>query len=160
MSTNGVDWSILNDGGTMPEIIGSDTNSLSLNNIPSSYSEYYFRVLVSNLNDNIYSKEVQLIQTLGVNNFDNSFAQTYYDGNNLVIKINQLQGSVDYQLIDMNGRSLKKSNFNSETFSIDLNEFLNGIYFLELKSDNGGLIKKILIKKQVFLKLEKKLRSR
>lgn len=146
MSTNGVDWTILNDGGSTPQVIGTDTNALNLSNIPTSYSNYYFRVLVSNSNDSVYSKNAQLVQMLGTSSFDNSFVNVIYDSsNNITIRKNTSVGNIDYNLIDINGRSLKKASFNSDVFTIYLDDFNRGVYFLQLKSGDKSTIKKIFI---------------
>ncbi|AWM12498.1 hypothetical protein DI487_00465 [Flavobacterium sediminis] len=130
----------------MPQISGSDTNTLSLNNIPSSFSGNYFRVLISNTNDNIYSKVAQLSQTLSNSNFSLDFADAFYDRNgSIIIEKNATAGDIKFRLIDINGRVLKSSQFSNDKFIVSVGSLDNGVYFLELKSEDKSGIKKLLI---------------
>lgn len=146
ISTNNVDWTVLNDGGTMPEISGSSTNTLNLVNIPNSYSGNYFRVLLTNASDEVYSKSSQLNQTLSNLSFDDNFASvSYTNEGNLTIRLKEEGFSnFDLDFIDLNGRKVKSKNINSNYYDFNLNEFENGVYILRLTTEDKIFVKKII----------------
>jgi serralysin len=53
---NGVNWTDLSDGGTSPVISGSNTIQLHINNVPSTYIGYMYRVLVTTVDYSCYVK--------------------------------------------------------------------------------------------------------
>lgn len=148
MSTNSVDWYPINDGGTLPTVSGSETNNLSLSNIPGSYSGNYFRVLATNVNDNVYSKVSQLNQTLSSSSFDsNKFGVIYNEDGSLSIILNDnsiSNGNVDISIMDIGGKIIKKDKFDSSSYNLTLNEFNSGVYFIELKNNQFREILKII----------------
>lgn len=139
MSTNSVDWFPINDGGTIPAVSGSETSSLNLSNIPGSYSGNYFRVQLTNLNDVIYSKVSQLTQTLSNSSFDsNNFGIIYNENGSMTIELNEnstSNGRVELNVIDIGGKTIKSEKFDSNSFTLTLDEFNSGVYFIELKNN-------------------------
>lgn len=53
---NGVNWTDLSDGGTLPAISGSNTIQLHIKNVPSTYVGYMYRVLVTTGDYSCYVK--------------------------------------------------------------------------------------------------------
>lgn len=90
----------------------------------------------------------QFVETLSIVEMDaNQFAIYPNPSSNLLnIKGNTMIDKVS--LIDLNGRILKEFNFNTQTLhaQLDLTDLTNGIYFLEIKFDQGNTIKKIIKK--------------
>jgi hypothetical protein len=48
VSTNGTTWNDVADGGTNPVYSGATTSELSLTNVPSSFNDYLYRVVLTN----------------------------------------------------------------------------------------------------------------
>ena len=48
VSTNGVNWTSITDGGTAPAYSGATTNTLGMTNIPVAFNGYFFRVQLIN----------------------------------------------------------------------------------------------------------------
>ncbi|AWG27314.1 hypothetical protein FK004_10580 [Flavobacterium kingsejongi] len=48
VSTNGVNWTSITDGGTAPAYSGATTNTLGMTNVPVSFNGYFFRVQLIN----------------------------------------------------------------------------------------------------------------
>lgn len=67
-SDGGINWSVLNDGGTTPEIQGSDSETLTFKKVPLNYNNRRYRVIIFNPNSdctNTISSEVILLVRLG-----------------------------------------------------------------------------------------------
>ena len=64
-----------------------------------------------------------------------------------VLRINtSLSRIVGVKLFSINGKLFKNLQFNSNQIRIDLNAFENGIYLLEIQTENTVLTKKIIKK--------------
>ncbi|WP_170108150.1 T9SS type A sorting domain-containing protein [Flavobacterium sediminis] len=85
-------------------------------------------------------------QTLSNSNFSLDFADAFYDRNgSIIIEKNATAGDIKFRLIDINGRVLKSSQFSNDKFIVSVGSLDNGVYFLELKSEDKSGIKKLLI---------------
>ncbi|MBU0766107.1 MAG: DUF1566 domain-containing protein, partial [Bacteroidetes bacterium] len=82
----GSTWNPVSDGGTDPVYSGTNTNSLTINNIPDYYHQYQYRCNISNLCDNELSSTVTLFCIYGGVVF-------YDDGTNVYISATSDQSS-------------------------------------------------------------------
>lgn len=147
MSTNGTNWSVLDDGGSLPTFSGTATNTLTLSNIPSSYNGNSFRVLASNNGDFVYSKVSTLNSTLSQNNFDNEFFSAFYDSNLdvIVIKNNDnANPNFEYNLYELSGRMISSAIIHTQIENISTANCQSGIYLLELINGEKRQVKKII----------------
>ena len=147
MSTNGVDWTVLSDGGAMPALTGTDTNTLTLSNIPASYNGNSFRALASNGGDSIYSMVSQLNSTLSQNNFENELFSAFYDANldAIVIKNNySANPKFEYKLYELSGRLISSASIQAQIENVSTANCQSGIYLLELYNGETRQVKKII----------------
>ncbi len=102
---------------------------LMYRNIPILQSAYNQKVL-QNCKQFVTTKETT--ENLNISIFPNPFE------NQLVIENNNTQ-HIDYQILNMQGQLLKKGNILAENRqTIDTNFLPKGIYFIELKGENGA----------------------
>ncbi|MFD2909180.1 T9SS type A sorting domain-containing protein [Flavobacterium ardleyense] len=147
MSTNGTDYSVLSEGGSMPAITGVETNTLTLANTPSIYDGYSFRALASNNGDSVYSKVSTLNSTLSQNSFENNLFSAYYDATKdvIVIKNNDnTNAKFQYNLYELNGRLISSATIQSQIENVSTANCYSGVYLLELFNGETRQVKKII----------------
>lgn len=84
--------------------------------------------------------------TISQHNLD-SFVSIFPNPVSSVLRINtSLSRIVGVKLFSINGKLFKNLQFNSNQIRIDLNAFENGIYLLEIQTENTVLTKKIIKK--------------
>ena len=81
--------------------------------------------------------------TLSVNNVNNEAFNIYPNPTNAVLNIQTKENILAVKVIDISGRTTNISNLNNKT--IDVSSLSNGMYFIEIKTENG-LFKQKFIK--------------
>ena len=88
--------------------------------------------------------EFQLKSSLSTNEFTNQKVSVYPNPSEGVFNIQSNVQNLKYTLVNMQGQVLQKGNVSQN--QVDFSRFNQGIYFLELSTDNQRLVEKIIIK--------------
>ncbi len=128
MSLDGLNWTNLYDGGTNPTINGSATNSLNLNNVPSSYIGNYFRVNLTTNSENVNSSYARITGALPSDSFNTIASEIIITSEN--ITIGNLTGTM--RIFDMNGRILISEKVTPNS-NINVSSYTKGIYILNFE---------------------------
>jgi hypothetical protein len=88
------------------------------------------------------------VATIGINQYADSKMQAniYPNPANdiLYIEINEEQGEI--KVVDLLGNEIKSEKIN-KSLQVDVSSFINGVYFIEIKTSKGFLTKKVIITK-------------
>jgi uncharacterized repeat protein (TIGR01451 family) len=96
---------------------------------------------------NVVSTQV-VEDNLSVNDYNLELAlELFPNPAKSVLNIKSNQSISDYKIVDIKGRVIQSQNtIQKSEFSIDLRELSNGIYFVNLQTEFGLLVKKIIIR--------------
>jgi hypothetical protein len=148
ISTNGINWTSITNGGINPTFSGANTNTLTINNVTASYNGNMFRVKASSATDNKISTIAILSIVLSNDSFEvNQFSiSPNPTKNNFALHIDKfnLTENLKYSIYDLNGRKLLESKINSLETIIPFENYQTGIYLIEIISSSGKSTKKLI----------------
>jgi hypothetical protein len=88
---------------------------------------------------------------VGVNNISSTTSAftVYPNPSNtiLFVEYNLINGAIPIQITDVAGQEIKNVQMNSSQIQVDISSFNNGIYFVNAKTANGTLTKKIVVQR-------------
>lgn len=141
--------------GEAEAIAGGGTPNYTYNWSPSSASTANATglcagihiVTITDANGCTHQDTVEILSTVGVD--DNTTFELFVYPNpaisSLQIETNS-KTTIDYRIYNAAGQITNTGNFNGNTF-VDVSHLANGVYFLELNSDEGVIRKKLSIRK-------------
>ncbi len=141
MSTDGLNWTNIYDGGINPTLSGCSTNLLNLTNIPSSYIGNYFRVNLTTNTENVNSSSARITGSLKSETFNSIVNEILITKEN--ISIGKLSGSME--IYDLNGRLLISEEITPNSY-INISSFTKGIYVLNFQDYNNNKYNQKFIK--------------
>jgi hypothetical protein len=148
MSTDGINWTSITNGGSNPSYSGANTNSLTLNNVPGTYNGNMFRVMATSSTDNKISNTASLSVVLSNDSYELSQFSIFPNPtkNNFTLHIDKhnLTEDLKYSIYDLNGRKLLENEINSIETIIPFEKYQSGIYFIEIIASSGKSIKKLI----------------
>ncbi|MES2862571.1 MAG: T9SS type A sorting domain-containing protein [Bacteroidota bacterium] len=148
MSTDGINWTTITNGGTNPTFSGVDTNTLTLNNVPGNYNGNMFRVMSTSATDRKTSNPASLSIVLSNDSFELSEFSIFPNPtkNNFTLQIDKLNLIEDlkYAIYDLNGRKLLENKINSLETIVPFEKYQSGIYLFEISTKEIKAIKKIV----------------
>lgn len=148
MSTDGVNWTTITNGGVNPTFSGANTNTLTINNVPASYNGNMFRVMATSVTDNKISNPANLSIVLSNDSYELSQFSIFPNPtkNNFTLHINKqnLTEDLKYSIYDLNGRKLLDNKIHSLETIIQFEKYQAGIYFIEIITSSGKSTKKLI----------------
>lgn len=148
MSTDGINWTTITNGGVNPTFSGANTNTLTLNNVPGSYNGNMFRVMATSATDKKTSNPANLSIVLSNDSFEANQFSIFPNPtkNNFALHINEhnLTEDLKYSIYDLNGRKLIENKIHSLETIISFEKYQSGIYFIEIITSSGKSIKKLI----------------
>ena len=110
-----------------------------------------FRSL-SQYGDELYIDDINIQASTGINSLDlNSEISLFPNPSNGMVYVNTSLPSaenIEIRIFDMLGRTmgyLKQNDVTSNTFSFDLSDKMNGVYFVEIKANGESITKKLVL---------------
>lgn len=148
MSTDGINWTSITNGGINPIFNGANTNTLTINNVPANYDGNLFRVLATSATDTKISNPATLSIVLSNNSYELSeFSISPNPSKNnfiLYLKENNLFEDLKYSIYDLKGRKLLENKINSLETILPIENYQTGIYLIEINTSSGKLTKKLI----------------
>lgn len=137
--------------GSDAALTGAAFTQKTFNFTPTTTGLYYFGVRNQTTANAIGTHAIivdtfQVTETLSTNSFDGSSFSIYPNPVKNILNVNSSNNQVinTVKVTDINGRLVKIVNPNSTSNIIDVNDLANGIYLVEITSDNGSVTKKFI----------------
>ncbi|MCF6240519.1 MAG: putative Ig domain-containing protein [Bacteroidales bacterium] len=143
----------LADGSNLPDWLSFDNSENTFSGTPSEINVYNIKLTASDLSGDTVSTNFKLTvyQITGINQYKVDELIIYPNPSNGVFNIqlmdNDFSNKVFLSLKNTSGATIWTSLLNSNKEKVQINEIKAGIYFLEFKSKNKYLVKKIIIER-------------
>jgi hypothetical protein len=147
--TDKSNWMLISDtlhaqGGEQYITIGnflkdSLSDTLYLGQVTGGWKDAYY-----------YIDDISVIDvaTIGINQYEGSKMQVniYPNPANNILYIETTEEQGEIKIIDVLGNEIKSEKIN-KSLQVDVSSFINGVYFIEIKTSKGILTKKAIITK-------------
>ena len=152
---NGTTWELVENGGFNPHYIGAQTNTLVISEITPAHNGYLYRARVFQIGTClVYSDPAELNaeEVLGTEHFDNLHMTIYPNpaSTEVYVTIPEFSSNknVRFTMFDLNGRMVRDLNIETETSKFDVSGLESGVYIMNISSDKGSVVKKLVVDKK------------
>lgn len=149
ITARGVCWSTTTPPTITDSLIyigaGTGQFSATINNLTPD-TKYYVRAFATNSAGTSYGNEVSFITLVatGINQNTENNLTIFLNPENNILSINGLLGKSNISIFDMNGRLMMNKQLISN--QINLSSLERGVYIVRIQTENGYLVKKIIIR--------------
>lgn len=148
MSTDGINWTSITNGGSNPTFSGANTNTLTINSVPANYNGNMFRVMATSATDMKISNPANLAIALSNDNYYLNQFSIFPNPtiNNFTLHINKkdLTEDLKFSIYDLNGRKLFENKITTLETIIPFEKYQSGIYLFEISTNEIKSVKKII----------------
>lgn len=118
----------------------------------SQYAGQSIRIAFHNITamggDAILFDDIELSNTVGIENVENSILRLYPNPASQMVSVNAegIEGKVTVQIVDLNGRVMMEQQGSAQNYRFDVSTLSQGAYFVRMTSESVNAVSKLIVK--------------